>query len=95
MFNIISYVKNANKKHKGCNYTLEELQNRKIMTITNVAMDLEKLNLLCIAGGNIKYYSLKMLYPEKQKFQIKLNTQFPFNSVITLLGLYSRKKIKI
>lgn len=56
-------------------------------------MDLEKLNPSCIAGGNIKYYSLKMLYPEKQKFQIKLNTQFPFSSVITLLGLYFRKKL--
>ena len=59
------------------------------MTTANFDKDAEKLDHVCIAGGDEKWYS----HSGKEFGNVfkKLNTQLPYNSAMAVLGIYPRE----
>ena len=63
--------------------------------ITSVGEDIEKLEVLCTAGGNVKWYSCCWKqFGGSGKKKIPKHTELPYDSPIPLLAIYS-KKLKI
>lgn len=58
MPNIISHQENANQNPNEISlHTYQNSKNKKIVTTTNAAEDVKKLDHACIVDGNVKWYS--------------------------------------
>lgn len=57
-------------------------------TTTNIIEGMEKLELLFIAAGSVKWCSLLKISMEVPQ---KLNIELPYDSVVLLPGIYSRE----
>lgn len=91
MPSIISYLgKLKFKPQWDITLHLLELLNLKILTITSVGEDAEKLELLYIAGGNIKWYNY---FGKDWQFLEKWNLYLSYDLVIPFIGIYPRKMI--